>query len=186
MSLKHLLFHMVAKHSYWNQSINQRNFFEGLAKQFQITTPSDWGRVSTADVKKNGGASVLRHYFGNSLFKALKTVFPGTHYFDSLIYFHKEKEWNSSWFLSKTTQPRGYWSTHDNQRTFLNSLARELNLNHPSDWGKLQTNDIFSRGGKSIFYYYKTLYEALKTLYPRISFFPSFLTSRYRMERRMV
>ena len=35
---------------YWNNPINQRNFFDKIAKDLKIEKPEDWYKVKTTDI----------------------------------------------------------------------------------------------------------------------------------------
>lgn len=61
---------------FWTEKETQRKFFENLSLQLRVHEPKDWGKVSTRQVIKLGGNSILRIY-GRSLFRALKHIFPG-------------------------------------------------------------------------------------------------------------
>jgi hypothetical protein len=49
---------------------------EQVRKKFDIKKPSDWGKLTTIDLKKIGGSSLLSRYQG-SLFKCLKSIYKG-------------------------------------------------------------------------------------------------------------
>lgn len=46
-----------------------------LARKFNIQQPSDWEIVSHA--REELGRSVLTNYYGSSLYRALKDLYPG-------------------------------------------------------------------------------------------------------------
>lgn len=60
---------------HWKDMTNQRNFFEKLAKQFNIKHWTDWYNVSREDIQRNGGSGLLNHY-ANSHLQALEAIFP--------------------------------------------------------------------------------------------------------------
>lgn len=41
---------------YWDNPLNQRDFFKALGKKFQVETVKDWGKVTIRDVKSFGGS----------------------------------------------------------------------------------------------------------------------------------
>lgn len=61
-------------HGYWKDPQNQRNFLEKLGKKLKVKEPRDWGKITTQQVKENGGNSLLRM---GTLFSALKRNYPG-------------------------------------------------------------------------------------------------------------
>lgn len=62
----------------WNNKEVQRLFLQKLAQDLRIKTPNEWGKVSTRQVLALGGSSLLKNIYQGSLFKALKSCFPGT------------------------------------------------------------------------------------------------------------
>lgn len=73
--------------SFWKIEANQRKFMELLASEYNIKNPTDWSRVSNSFIKKKGGKVIYQTYvqvigkglltrFNNSLFLALKSVYP--------------------------------------------------------------------------------------------------------------
>lgn len=65
---------------YWEDKKNQREFFDSLARKFNIQEPKDWGKLNTSTIKKHGGACVLYHYKG-VLLAALRSVYPSNNSF---------------------------------------------------------------------------------------------------------
>lgn len=63
----------------WKSREQQLKFFEKAAKHFNIQTPSDWGSISAKEFAKIGGKSILYHHQW-SIFRALKNIYPGTHF----------------------------------------------------------------------------------------------------------
>lgn len=57
---------------------NQRKFFDELGKKLKIRKHKDWGRISRKIVAANGGNTLLTHYYGNSILKALREIYPGS------------------------------------------------------------------------------------------------------------
>jgi hypothetical protein len=52
---------------YWNSLQNQRQFFDSLAKKFNIQKPEDWYKITVDEVVHNGGSFIQRHYKGSLL-----------------------------------------------------------------------------------------------------------------------
>lgn len=57
--------------NHWLELQNQKVFLDGIAKKYDLKTPSDWGKVSWKQVNEVGGAGLLSRY-GGSLFGAVK------------------------------------------------------------------------------------------------------------------
>src|SRR5690349_16618450 len=60
---------------------NQRTFLLEISRKFLINNPQDWGNMSIKKITDNGGHGLL-NYYDQSLFKTLKSVFPGSSVFD--------------------------------------------------------------------------------------------------------
>lgn len=56
---------------------NRKQFLEEVKTKFQIKKPSDWGKLSTQQFIKAGGATLLTKYYDDSLFKCLQSVYDG-------------------------------------------------------------------------------------------------------------
>ena len=54
----------------WRNSSNHSQFFDRLAQLMNVSQPTDWYKVKTEDVYKNGGRIVLQQY-ENSLYKVV-------------------------------------------------------------------------------------------------------------------
>ena len=74
-----------------------------------------------------GGAGLLAHYYNNSTFLFISTVF-------------SDYEW-LPWRFHHT--PQGYWSDMKNQRKFMDWAANELKIKDMSDWYKITAQVIF-------------------------------------------
>lgn len=68
--------------------------------------------------------------------------------------------------LIKRKHPKSYWKEKENCRKFLESAATELNVNSPSDWGKVPTRKVQKLGGTTLLKQYKfSLFACLKDVY---------------------
>jgi hypothetical protein len=77
------------------------------------------------------GGAMLTDYYGGSLFKCLKEVFPQ----------HDWKEWKFK------TVPRGFWSSHLNQQLFMDWAGKELKVIDLSNWYAVKPRKIRDLGG---------------------------------------
>ena len=137
---------------FWEDIKNQKNFFDWLGKELQIEDVEDWYHIKAADVDKKGGCGLLINYYGGSIIKALKTVYP-----------------EISWQIWKFDQvPRGYWNDMKNQRDFFDWLAKQLELRKPEEWYSVKLIDIERRGGGWLLnhLYGGSLVKALSAIYP--------------------
>lgn len=62
---------------FWKVKENQREFLQFVAQKFNIKQPYDWKNVSIQNVLDERGTSLLNKYYNGSLYKALKSNFPG-------------------------------------------------------------------------------------------------------------
>jgi hypothetical protein len=59
-------------------------------------------------------------------------------------------------------KPFGYWNELENQRQFLDNLAKELNLQTAQDWTSVTTEMVISRDGGGLLKRFNgSLYQAL-------------------------
>jgi hypothetical protein len=59
------------------------------------------------------------------------------------------------WLPWKFNQvPRGFWSSVDNQRLYLDWIGKEMNITSMQDWEKATSREIETRGGYSLLEYY--------------------------------
>eukprot|EP01114_Cavostelium_apophysatum_P020910 TRINITY_DN7146_c0_g1_i1.p1 TRINITY_DN7146_c0_g1~~TRINITY_DN7146_c0_g1_i1.p1 ORF type:complete len:487 (-),score=70.02 TRINITY_DN7146_c0_g1_i1:20-1480(-) len=140
-------------HSYWKDLKNQRQFLDDLAAELHIQHPKDWGYVTRKIVEERGGLTLLS-YCGDSLLRALQTVYP-------------ETKWNVADFPTLDREPSGYWNNVENQRNFFDKLGKELNIQTVKDWGRVTKGDVQERrGGGLLSHFGHNLYNALRSAYP--------------------
>lgn len=60
------------------------------------------------------------------------------------------------------------WKIAENRKQFMDTIALHLNIQKPSDWGKITSSRIFELGGVTMLknYYKGSLFACLQTLYP--------------------
>lgn len=139
-----------ARRANWKERQNQRAFFEALGRKLGLENHSDWGKVDIRTIEKHGGAGILR-YYGRSMFKALKFLYP-------------EKDWNIEWF---SRYPPRFWNDKRNQREFLDKLAKELCIEEDRDWKGVTSSIVQENGGSALLNQYSgNLYRALQGAYP--------------------
>lgn len=84
------------------------------------------------------GGSGLLSVFNGSVYKMLSTVY-------------SETSWKREWFPNAPKYPATYWESSDNQKQFLDSIASQYNLTKVTDWQKISSSLIKSKGGRVIF-----------------------------------
>ena len=58
---------------YWDNKENIKNFLDDLKVKFNLQSTEDWYRVSTNQINKNGGRTLLKKY---SMFEILSQIYP--------------------------------------------------------------------------------------------------------------
>ena len=135
--------------NYWKEVKNQREFFDDLGRQLGITNLDQWNRVQASTIKEQGGASILLQY--SSFYEALTSIYP-------------EHSWDP---LARDVLPRNeFWKNPDNHRLLMDSIVKNMGLDSPLDLQGVQKKDILAHGGRSLFQFYPTLYQALCAIYP--------------------
>lgn len=120
--------------NYWDDYENQRKFVESMSSKFNIKDMSDWYKISVlvtdlflkSDFQDwhNTDASLIRSKYNNSPALLLAKVYPD----------YEWLPWKFSWC------PRNHWEDIDNQRKYMNWLAKELHIKEMSDWYKIRQN----------------------------------------------
>eukprot|EP01114_Cavostelium_apophysatum_P021760 TRINITY_DN7678_c1_g1_i3.p1 TRINITY_DN7678_c1_g1~~TRINITY_DN7678_c1_g1_i3.p1 ORF type:complete len:362 (-),score=85.74 TRINITY_DN7678_c1_g1_i3:265-1350(-) len=137
--------------NHWSSLQNRRKFFDDLAHRLNIKSFEDWYNVSEADVSQNGGAGLLRSHYNGSHVKALVAIYP-------------EHDWQP-WRFAKT--PVDYFVDVENQRLFMNHVAKLKNVKHSNDWKHVSKEFIRSVGGESLLIRYKgSLLSMLQKIFP--------------------
>jgi hypothetical protein len=140
--------------SFWKDMSNRKEFFDWVASSRGITGMEEWYNVPSQDVAAAGGVSLLNAYYEGKLSHALISVYPT----------HKWKPWR---FVQV---PKNCWSDLVNQREFMDSLAKDLQLSSLLDWyyqpAKLTEAEEPGLWSLLISQYDGSLSLALSTIYP--------------------
>ena len=146
--------------NYWLNIENQRKYFNWLSNKLNIKSNEDWYNVKLSDIENNGGSSLLKNYYENSLFKSLKSIYPNIK-FDQwkfkYLNIYAEEEENLKQNLSQQQ-----W------KSIVDSLSLKLKIKDLDDWyriGKQQLSNlklllfVKKHGGKNIniniYYFFK-------------------------------
>ncbi len=64
--------------------------------------------------------------------------------------------------------PSGYWNSVSNQRSFLDSLGKSLNITSHEEWYKVTIAKVYEHGGASLltYRYGNSVRKLLTTVYP--------------------
>lgn len=73
-----------------------------------------------------------------------------------------------SWFTNRSDFPQGYWNNKQNQRNFLDSIAKKNNIKEPKDWEKLTIHKLLEyKGGRALLSHHgNSLVKCLQANYP--------------------
>ena len=125
-----------------------KQLFDRLAEKFGVKQLDHWYSVESQFVTY--GKVILRAY-NNSLFIALKSLYP-------------DHNW-IAWLFSSL--PNGYWNHIDNQKAFFDWLGNQLGFRHFEDWYSISTTDIVTKyRGNFLHLYEGSIYKALQSVYP--------------------
>lgn len=99
--------------SFW-QIEKHRSFFDDyLNQQLQITSFHQWSERTAKDVHAQGGGTLLSNYYGDSLHRALETIYPEYNW--QFAERHPDQEPQS---YGEQSQPPQYSQTEESQREF--------------------------------------------------------------------
>lgn len=150
---------------YWRERIDNLNepqtntksanvkFFLDFAARNKINEMKDWYNYSSMDIYECGGRGILHHYYSDSLFQALRDIYP-TH------------DW-APWKFART--PRGYWKDIENQRIYFDWLKKQLGYKNMEDWYNLSKDLVNENEGSALLhrYYSGSVSTALQAVYPQ-------------------
>ncbi len=164
--------HIHYPKGYWHSVRHQRLFLNSLSKELRITTQEQWYQVTSSTLIEHGGKPLLLHYNG-SPGKLLMAVYPEYPNIDLLCSKYINKDTNFliyKWDLSKFVRvPGGYWDDMRNQRSFMDNLAKTLQISNPEEWkSKLTKSVLYTHGGTTLLNvnYKGSVSRLLATVYP--------------------
>lgn len=139
----------------WDDLNQQRQFMDMVAQKLGLKSMDDWYYVKQSQIKQLGGASLLQHYYHNSLSAALMQIYP-----------------NHKWNIELFKVPNGYWDNTENVRRFLAQFLNHDSSATPSneDFYNLSVSKIYEKGGRGLLSKYGfSLYNLLEHAYPEHS-----------------
>ena len=146
----------TVKSGYWKDINNQIEYVNWLGEELNIKSHDDWYKVTAGNIIDNYGATLLQ-YYNNSHINLFKNIF-------------KDVNW-LPWKFSKTT--RGYWKDIKNQRTYMEWLSKQLNINKYEDWYTVGIKQFIENYGNTILKYYNySPYALMTTIYPDYEWLP--------------
>jgi hypothetical protein len=153
----------VPKH-HFEDVANQRLLLDQLATKLGIQHHDDWYSISYSTVIESGGRPVIVQY-NNSLYKMLKTVYPEYPYHTIYSIGNNTRYPWVSWKFSRV--PRGFWSSLQNQRLFLDDMALKMDVKSVDDWYSVTRSKVIQHGGAGLLKHYNgSVAKMLQTVYP--------------------
>ena len=122
----------VKSEGYWDNHENIKKFLNEIKNKLNLQNINDWNLLSTNDIIKYGGRSLLKKY---SIYELKCIGFPNGKFKFSIPVKKKEI---------------GYWNNLENVKLFLDELKLKLNLNSIDDWNSISVRDIKLFGGSSL------------------------------------
>ncbi len=168
-------------------------YFDYLTNLFQLSPPThfndsssspspsvnSWYSMRLSRVKGLDfyGNYILSHYYQNSLYQALKTLYPEAdwrpwrfvHQFQtrSSPSTNDINNTNNNNNQSTSKQWIFSWDQREHQKIYMEWLANELNLQELDDWYRVTIEDVSTRDGIPLLKLYQgSLSKALETIYP--------------------
>eukprot|EP01121_Diplochlamys_sp_Union-15-3_P015497 TRINITY_DN5137_c0_g1_i1.p1 TRINITY_DN5137_c0_g1~~TRINITY_DN5137_c0_g1_i1.p1 ORF type:complete len:359 (-),score=52.32 TRINITY_DN5137_c0_g1_i1:168-1244(-) len=142
----------VAPHSYWEDKVSRRNYFNWIGNMLKISRFEDWYQYTKLDIAKVGSVAVLG-YYDYSLGVALSDLYP-------------EYPWRL-WEFHRT--PRGYWDTQTDLKELIDLFSKELGIQQLDDWYRV-SKKLIAQWNASINHLIREkggLYNILKEAYPQ-------------------
>jgi hypothetical protein len=111
-----------------NWETDHKTFFDWLGNKLGFQQSEDWYRLKMEDITQNEGSQVISQY-GGSIYKALSSIYP-------------QYEW-LPWKFNNL-------ETKDQQKEYLEWLAKQLGVKQMEDWYAVAENRISELGGSSL------------------------------------
>eukprot|EP01125_Pyxidicula_operculata_P020777 TRINITY_DN7777_c0_g1_i1.p1 TRINITY_DN7777_c0_g1~~TRINITY_DN7777_c0_g1_i1.p1 ORF type:complete len:419 (-),score=47.22 TRINITY_DN7777_c0_g1_i1:95-1351(-) len=142
-------FHHSPK-KFWMEKENQHDYIKWLESQLNISSPDDWYKVTTSDVKRNNGTSLLSLY-SHSVYVLLKNVYP-------------EVDWDPWKF--KRVPKHIIWSNPDFVREYILKIKDHFNVVDKNDWYRISRLQLIKNKYGRLLMEFGNLGKALKFVYP--------------------
>jgi len=136
---------------------NTRAFFDEAAQALSISSPEDWKGVNERALVELGGGGVLKQHSG-SILLALQAAYP-------------EEEAYRDPRRCRPQVPIGFWAKKENQREFMDSVAKKMGVKCPADWRAVTSKCIKELGGETLLRHHGGVLAALQAVYPEEDWF---------------
>jgi len=137
--------------NYWKEKANRKQYFDWLYLKLDLKTVEGWYTVTHHIVSSNGGAGLLKDYYGNSLLKALKDIYPETGFAPNLF----------------STPPNFTFENEEVIRSEIRRLEKELKFSSKQDWYRVSVKQLKALGANFLTTRGKLL-RSLKLVYPEM------------------
>eukprot|EP01027_Heterolobosea_sp_BB2_P000282 GEZU01000413.1.p1 GENE.GEZU01000413.1~~GEZU01000413.1.p1 ORF type:complete len:468 (+),score=89.89 GEZU01000413.1:405-1808(+) len=135
--------------NYWKRSENQRDFVKKMEQQLNITDLDGWYSVTTTQLQERGGSGLLS-FFGGSLLRLLRTVYPE----------HKWQAWKFARIGVDASEDE--ITLHE----YIVEMSKELEIKDLDDWYRVSRKQIRKFRGYGFITRNGGLFTVLKKLYP--------------------
>ena len=129
-------------------------FMESVAQAVGVTSPGDWRRVTSAQLKALGCGPLLKE-FGSARALVQATLAAQNVPMDS---------WEAA--KCRPCEPLALWTRAENLRPFLTRVAQECDVREDCDWERVSREDIGNVHGGISFLRATTLARALAIVWP--------------------
>lgn len=136
--------------SLMKDTASHRPFLDELEKSLNITNKEQWYNISKEQILQHGGEKLLRT-FDDSKIKLLTSIY-------------KEVPWEISKFDNTA---KNFWTNISNQRSFLDSIGKQLGVQQMEDWYHIHASQVAEKGGFGLLNHHNSsLIHALQAIYP--------------------
>lgn len=133
--------------SYWDSRENRIAMMTAVAKKHNVEKLSDWDRVTTGDIVKEGGSALLNK---RSVRDLIRELYPDT---------------EADAILFRKRLPANYWADRQNVRSFLDMAREKLSIRSKEDWYRISHSQVKSLRGSGLLNQ-MGLVDALRFAYP--------------------
>lgn len=154
---------------FWAEPVNQRKYFDWLAKQLDFKSHEDWYHLEKPQIVETGGLALVQNYFRGSIPSAVMSSFPE----------HKFLPWKF------TRVENHFWKTRENRRAFFDWLGQQLGVTRFEDWYQFEAADLLPFGARVVLslHYKSSIALALSDVYREHQWLDwRFRTPRDRMD----
>lgn len=138
---------------YWEPTTHVVTYLNWLgSNSLSVRRHDDWYQVTTLQLRKQKGGSSLLRKFNFSMIKLLEAAYPDHH-------------WEPTKFAGGPGMR--YWFNTANQRTYMDTIARELGIRTRQDWRNVSSEQIlrFQGASRILELHGRSLQSALDELY---------------------